>query len=134
MVDLIEKYQAIGEKYKNLEYQLYNFHEAINSHLSHTKIPSLSISRSQSDDELHLRFLGKKYVIRPELDIDDNGNVIGLFASYEIDPLRTDGHMKLKQQVEVDKSGNTRPKGHTDGYPWSFWNDGLDILLTLLVQ
>jgi len=133
MVDLIEKYQAIGERYKNLEYQLYNFHEAVNSHLSQTKILSLSISRSQADDELHLRFLGKKYVIRPELDINDKDNVIGLFASYEIDPLRTDGHMKLKQQVEVDKSGNTRPKGHTDGYPWNFDNDGLDILFALLM-
>ena len=133
MVDLIEKSQAIGEKYKNLEYQLYNFHEAVNLHLSQTKIPSLSISRSQSDNELHLRFLGKKYVIRPELDLNDNGKVTGLFASYEIDTLRTDGHMKLKQQVEVDKSGNTRPKGHTDGYPWSFDNDGLIILLTLLM-
>jgi len=57
MVDLIERYQAIGEKYKNLEYQLYNFHEAINLH--QTKIPSLSISRSQFDDEIPLRFLGK---------------------------------------------------------------------------
>ena len=133
MVNVIERYQTIGERYKNLEYQLYNFHEAVNSHLSQTKIPSLSISRSQSDDEIHLRFLGKKYVIRPELDINDKDNVVGLFASYEIDPLRTDGRMKLKQQVEVDKSGNARPKGHTDGYPWSFDNDGLDILFTLLM-
>jgi len=67
------------------------------------------------------------------LDINVEGDVIGLFASYEIDPLRADGYMKLKQQVEVDKSGNTRPKGHTDGYPWSFGNDGLYILLTLLM-
>jgi hypothetical protein len=133
MVYLIGRYQAIGERYKNLEYHLYNFHEAVNSQLSQTRIPSLSISRSQSDDEIHLRFLGKKYVIRPELDINDRDNVIGLFASYEIDPLRTDGRMKLKQQVEVDKSGNARPKGHTDGYPWNFDNDGLDILFTLLM-
>jgi hypothetical protein len=119
MVNVIERYQTIGERYKNLEYQLYNFHEAVNSLLSETKIPSLSISRSQSDDEIHLRFLGKKYVIRPELDINDKDNVVGLFASYEIDPLRTDDHLKLKQQVEVDKSGNARPKGHTDGYLWS---------------
>ena len=69
MVNVIESYQTIGERYKNLEYQLYNFHEAVNSLLSETKIPSLSISRSQSDDEIHLRFLGKKYVIRPELDL-----------------------------------------------------------------
>jgi len=133
MVNLIERYRAIGERYKNLEYQLYNFHEAVNSLLSQTKIPSLSISRGQSDDEIHLRFLGKKYVIRPELDINDKDNVTGLFVSYEIDPLQTDGHLKLKQQVEVDISGNARPKGHTDGFPWSFDNDGLELLFTLLI-
>ena len=133
MVDLIGKYQAIGKMYKNLELQLYKFHEAINSHLSHTRIPSLSILKSQSDDVIHLQFLGKKYVIRPELNTDGE-NATGLFSCYLIDQTRTDGSMKLIQQVEVDGSGNARPKGYTDGYPWCFDNDGLEILLTLLMQ
>jgi hypothetical protein len=134
MEDLIQQCQRYGHKYEEIKKQFFAFHEAVTSQLFDRKIPSLAIRHIKPDNGFYVEFVGKEYLLRYEFDVRDNDDGTGFFVSYLIDHPHTDGALILKsmKQIEVDRSGNARIKGHTDAYQWHCDADGLTILLTLL--
>lgn len=134
MENLIQQCQRYGQKYEEIKQQFFIFHEAVTSQLAYRTIHSLSIRHIKPDNRFYVNFLGKEYLIQYEFDIRDNDDGTGFFALYLIDQTSTDESIVPRsiKQVEVDRLGNARLKGHTDGYQWHCDADGLTILLTLL--
>lgn len=134
MENLIEQCEQFGKKYEAIKQQFFAFHAAVSVKHFHSKIHSLSIQHIRPDDRFYVNFLGKEYLIRYDFNTRDNDAGTGFFVSYLVDPACADRAIMPQpiKQVEVDRSGNARIKGHTDGYPWHCDADGLTILLTLL--
>lgn len=135
MENLIPQCQLYGHQYEEIKQQFYAFHGAISLQHLNRKIPSLSIQHIRPDNRFYVEFLGKEYLIHYEFDTRDNDAGTGLFVSYLTDPTSRDGSIIPQpiKQLEVDRLGNARLKGYTDGYPWHCDTDGLSILLTLLI-
>lgn len=134
MENVIEQCALYEQKYEDIREQFFAFHKAVSLIHFHGKMRSLSVQHLRPDDRFYVNFIGKEYLIHYDFHTRGNNAGIGFFVSYLVDQVRTDGSISPQpiQQVEVDRSGNARVKGHKDGYPWHCDADGLTILLTLL--
>lgn len=128
----VQIHQSLGKKYLELEKQFLKFQEILNKPELASFFPSFSIVENKSENEIHIQFIGKRYVIRYEFVINNNADGVGVLASYSIDLNDKDKHLTKLTLVEFDRIGNARPENHSNGYLWDINSDAIPMLITLM--